>query len=169
MREIQALRERLSGLSEASLHISESLDFHEVLQGVLDSARALTQARYGVISTMDDDGGLDTVLTSGMTEEERRQLIELPDGMRIFEHFSKISGPFRVDNYFEYATSVGLDGVLPIPVRRCLTAPIKQHGNSVGTIYLTHGQQETEFSNQDLETLVMFASQAAAVIANARR
>ena len=32
-REIEALRERLSRLSEASLRINESLDFDQVLQG----------------------------------------------------------------------------------------------------------------------------------------
>ena len=45
-REIEALRERLSRLSEASLRINESLDLDSVLQGVLDSARTLTGARY---------------------------------------------------------------------------------------------------------------------------
>ena len=48
-RENQALRQRLSRLSQASLRIGESLDFETVLQGVLDSARSLTGARYGVI------------------------------------------------------------------------------------------------------------------------
>ena len=40
MRENEALRGRLSRLSEASLRINQSLDFDTVLQGVLDSARA---------------------------------------------------------------------------------------------------------------------------------
>ena len=48
LRENRALRERLALLSEASLSINESLDFDTVLQGVLDSARSLTGARYGV-------------------------------------------------------------------------------------------------------------------------
>ena len=39
---IQALRDRLSRLSEASLRINESLDFDTVLQGVLESARSTT-------------------------------------------------------------------------------------------------------------------------------
>ena len=39
-REVEALRERLSRLSEASRRINESLDFDTVLQGVLDSARS---------------------------------------------------------------------------------------------------------------------------------
>ena len=52
--EIEALRERLSRLSEASLRINESLDLDRVLQGVLDSARALTGALYGVILLFDE-------------------------------------------------------------------------------------------------------------------
>ena len=52
-REIQALRERLSLLSQASLRINESLDFDRVLQGALDSARSLTGARHGVMTLLD--------------------------------------------------------------------------------------------------------------------
>ena len=45
------LRDRLTRLSEASLHINESLDLDVVLQGVLDSARSLTDASYAQITT----------------------------------------------------------------------------------------------------------------------
>ena len=55
-RENEALRDRLSRLSQASLRINESLDFDTVLQGVLDSARSLTGARYGVITLLDGSG-----------------------------------------------------------------------------------------------------------------
>ena len=51
-RENESLRERLSRLSGASVRISESLDFDAALQDVVDSARALTDSRYG------GDGGL---------------------------------------------------------------------------------------------------------------
>ena len=64
-REIAALRDRLSRLSEASLRINESLDFETVLQGVLDSARSLTGSRYGVITLFDDAGRIQDVVTSG--------------------------------------------------------------------------------------------------------
>ena len=39
-RENEVLRDRLARLSEASLRITEDLDFNSVLQGVLDSARS---------------------------------------------------------------------------------------------------------------------------------
>ena len=51
--EIEALRDWLSRLCEASLRINESLDLDTVLtvlQEVVDSARALTGSPYGVIT-----------------------------------------------------------------------------------------------------------------------
>ena len=55
-REVEALRERISSLSTAVLRISASLDVGTVLRETVDSARALTGARYGVITTIDDAG-----------------------------------------------------------------------------------------------------------------
>ena len=169
LHENQALRDRLSRLSEASVRINESLDFNVVLQEVIDNARYLTNARYGVIASMDQAGGLDSVLTSGTTEDEHRQLIELPGGTRIFDHFSNIPGPLRVDNYYEFAESVGLDGWLPMTVFAGLAAPIRHRGEPVGIIWLGHNRDDVEFTKEDEETLVMFASQAAMVIAISSR
>ena len=53
------------------------------------------------------------------------------------------------------------------PVLTFLAAPIRHLGESVGAFYV--GEKELEFTPEDEETLVMFASQAALVIANARR
>ena len=71
LQQIEALRERLSRLSEASLRINESLDFDVVLQDVLDSARTLIQARYGVITLLDESGQVRNSLSSGLTSEFR--------------------------------------------------------------------------------------------------
>ena len=168
-RENQVLRERLSRLSEASLRINESLDLDTVLQKALDSARDLTGARYGVIATMDEQGGLEAVFTSGTSEEEHGQLITLPGGTKIFAHFISLASPLRVDKYGEYASSVGLDGTLPMLVWAGMSTPIRHGGQSVGVIFLGHDREELRFSQEDEETLVMLSSQAALVIANARR
>ena len=68
-REIAGLRECLSRLNDASLRINESLDFDTVLQGVFDSARSLTEARYGVMMLHDDGGQVQDFLSSGMTSD----------------------------------------------------------------------------------------------------
>ena len=169
--ENQALRGRLSRLGEASLRISESLDFDNVLQGVLDSARSLTGARYGVITLLDDGGRIQDFLYSGLTPEESRQFAEFPDGMLFFERLSRISEPLRLRDFHGYVRELGLPEFRPpmavsspLPF---LAAPLRHRGEGVGGIYV--GEKEIEFTQEDEETLVMFASQAALVIANARR
>ena len=169
VQENRALRDRLHHLAEASLRINESLDYDVVLQEVIDNARYLTGSRYGVIASLDEAGGLDTVLSSGTTEAEHQQLMEVPEGLKIFEHFRQLSVPTNEASYHAYATSVGLNTDIPLQVGRFLSAPIKHQRESVGTVYLGRGSDGREFSEEDVETLVTFASQAALVIANARR
>ena len=164
--ENEALRQRLSRLSEASLRISESLDFGTVLQGVLDSARSLTGARYGVITLLDGGGRIQDFLYSGysgLTAEESRQFAEFPDGMLFFERLSGISEPLRLRDFHAYARELGLPEFRPpmavsspLPF---LAAPLRHRGEGVGGIYV--GEKEIEFTAEDEETLVMFASQAA--------
>ena len=169
--ENEALRGRLSRLGEASLRINESLDFETVLQGVLDSARSLTGSRYGVITLLDDAGRIQDFLYSGLTPEESRQFAELPNGMLFFEQLSSISEPLRLRDFHGYIRELGLPEFRPpmavsspLPF---LAAPLRHRGEGVGGIYV--GEKEREFTQEDEETLVMFASQAALVIANARR
>ena len=94
--QMAALRERLSRLSEASLRINESLELDEVLRGVLDSARSLTDARYALITTMRDTGGVEDFVVSGLTAEEAQRLWEVPEGMQLFSYFNSIPAPLRV-------------------------------------------------------------------------
>ena len=169
--ENEALRERLSRLSEASLRINESLDFQAVLQSVLDSACSLTGARYGVITLMDASGRVEDFVYSGLTPEETKLFSEFQDGMMFFEYVNRLEEPLRLRDFHSHMRELGLpefrppfavSGVLPF-----LAAPIRHLGERVGAIYV--GEKKEEFSPDDEETLVMFASQAALVIANARR
>ena len=142
--ENQVLRQRLSRLSEASLRINESLDFGTVLQGVLDSARSLTGARYGVITLLDDGGRIQDFLYSGLTAEETRQFAEFPNGMLFFEQLSGISEPLRLRDFHGYVRELGLPEFQPpmavsspLPF---LAAPLRHRGEGVGGIYV--GEKE---------------------------
>ena len=55
-RRIETLEDRISKLSVAFLRISASLDVEAVLREIVDSARELTGARFGLITTVDDAG-----------------------------------------------------------------------------------------------------------------
>ncbi len=166
---VEELEQRLSRLSAASLRINEDLDFETTLQNVLDSARELTGARYGVIASMDQRGTLDAVLSSGTSEDEHDQLVHLPGGQAIFRHLMGIPNPMRLDDYGAYVSSVGLTGFLPMTVRAGMFTPVKHGGQAVGFICLGHDRPGRTFSTEDEETLVTFSAQAALVIVNARQ
>ena len=168
--QIEALRNRLSKLIEASLHINESLDLDTVLQEILDSARSLTDARYGVIITLDDSGQVDDFLASGLTPDESQQVREMPEGLKFFEYLSNIPEPLRVRDFASHLRSQGLPEFRPpTEVSSFLAVPIHHRDKGVGNIYLAKREPGQEFTREDEETLVMFASQAALVIFNTRR
>ncbi len=170
--ELEALQERLSRLSEASVRINASLDFDAVLQGVLDSARNLTNARYGVMTLLDEGGQVHDFLSSGTSAEEAEQLWLTPDSHQILGALTEISEPLRVADLVEHVKSLGFDEfTIPVPVEvfSFLAAPMFHRGDRVGHIFVGDKDVGTEFTRADEETLVMFASQAALVIANARR
>ena len=171
-RENAALRERLSRLIEANLLINESLDFETVLQGVLDSARSLTGSRYGVILVLDSSGQVQEGLSSGMTADENQQLWQL-HGLPIIKRISTSSGPVRLRDFYSHLRLLGLPHYsMPMPVSPVfpfMAAPVLHRDETVANFYLADKEEGEEFTLEDEETLVMFASQAALVIANARR
>ena len=171
MREIAALRERLSRLSEASLHITEDLDLDAVLQGVLDGARSLTGARMGGITILDDSGQLQDFITSGLTDEDHRRFVNLPGGPEFFAYLSSLPEPLRLADFSAHTTALGLPEIGPPlgPVKSFLGAPIRLRGVRAGNLYLSDKEGGGEFTQDDEETLAMFASHAAMAIANARR
>ncbi len=173
LRENRALRERLRRLTEASVRINESLDFDTVLQEVVDNARTLTGSRYGGMAVFDDAGALPSFVTSGFGAEEREGLFNLAEGEAMFGQLRQLSEPLRVRDFQGYLASLGFVGVrFPMQVGEVfplLAVSIPDGEGSAGNIYLAEKETGDEFTADDEETLVMLASQAAHVIANARK
>ena len=159
-------RDRLSRMAEACLHIASNLDIDAVLQGVIDSARSLTDARYGALVSFDDSGGIEDIVISGMTPEERRRLGPLPQGLGLLGYLSEIREPMRLADIASHPRSVGFPENHP-PMKTFLGAPIRNLGKPVGNIYLTEKEGGREFTPEDEDTLVLFASQATMAITNA--
>ena len=162
-----ALRARISALSAASLRINASLDLETVLNEVVGSARALTGARYGAIATIDDAGVPQDFVTSGFTAEEHRKLVEWPDGPRLFEYFRDLPGPLRLADVPDYVRSLGFS-TDRLPSKTFQGTPMRHRGVHVGNFYLVEKEGGEAFTDEDEEVLVLFASQAATAIANAR-
>ena len=166
-REIAAQRRRNATLNAAILRINASLDLDTVLGEVVESARALTGARWGVIATVDEAGAPLDFVFSGFTPEEQRELYAWPDSARLFQHFRKLPGALRLDDLAGYVRALGIE---PAPAfsRTFQGTPMRHRGADVGSFFLADKADGEAFTEEDEEVLALFASQAASAIANAR-
>ena len=166
-RENGALRERFSTLNAAILRINASLDLNTVLREAVESARRLTGASYGIITALDEAGAEFGPVFSGFTDEQQRELSAWPGKMSVFEHLRGQPGPVRVADLADYVRSLGIEPAGDFS-RNFQCAPMRHGDTHVGQCFVAKKAGDEAFTGEDSEVLALFASQAAAAVANAR-
>ena len=154
-------------LGEAILRVSATLDLDAVLREIVDSARALTGARLGVIVTVDKAGVPADYHFSGLEPEDERRLAGWPDAVRLLEHLRGLKGPLRLADLAGYVRDLGLDPPADF-ARTFQGAPVRHRGVDAGNFFLAEKADGREFDDADEAVLNVFAAQAAAALANAR-
>ena len=149
------------------LRIGATLDLDTILREAVESACALTGAGYGAITTLDESGRPGDLVAFGLTEAERREMSDQPDGARLLDYFRDLQRPLRVADGSVDMRALGLSSVL-LPSKTLLGTPLRHRGVYVGKFCLFEKEGGRAFSDEDEEVLVLFASQVGAAIANAR-
>ena len=166
-RENEELRNRISRLSAAIRRISASLDLDTVLKEIVDSARSLTGARCGIITRADAASESQAFVSSGVTAEEHARLATWSNEPRLLEHFRDLEIPLRLNSLPADVPAPGISSDL-IPTDSFHCAPLRHRGRHLGIFFLAGKEGEPRFTDTDEEILMLFASQAATAIANAR-
>ncbi|MFE0424113.1 GAF domain-containing protein [Streptomyces sp. NPDC058953] len=155
-------------LLEAVLGLGTDLELPATLQHIVDTAAALTGARYGALGVIDPERGtLSDLFTCGMSDEERHRIGRLPTGdAGIVGLLIRDPRPLLIDDLTQDPRSSGVPDAHPV-MRSFVGVPIRVHTEVFGNLYLTekHGGPFTE---GDLALLRMLASQAGTAIGNAR-
>ena len=158
---------RSSDLLEACLQVSESLETGIVLQRVIDNARWLTNARYGVLLAYSASAEVEGIFISGDTEGEFHGVQSPPQGKGLLGYLNEVQGPLRIADIASHPRSVGLPDGHP-PMRAFLGMPIRRDGVHIGNIYLAQTETGEEFTSDDEDIIERFARHAANAISNAR-
>ena len=164
--ENEKLRDRLSKLSDASLRITASLDLDTTLQAVIDGACSLTDARYGALLVFNDDESVGRFLASGIGYEEQQLIGSWPTAVGLLGHLRDVQKPVRLQDLASHPASKGFPENHP-EMKTFLGAPIRHQSELFGCIYLTEKEGGRQFTSEDEDVIVMFASQAAMAISNA--
>jgi two-component system, NarL family, sensor histidine kinase DevS len=162
-----AAQDPMRALVEAGIALSSELSLDAVLQKLIETAATLTGAKYAALGVVDPTGTrLERFLTTGVDAETHAAIGDLPSGRGILGVLIRDTVPLRLHDLSEDPRSVGFPPGHP-PMRSFLGVPVALRGIAYGNLYLTE-KESGDFTEEDEESVMLLASQAAVAIENAR-
>jgi signal transduction histidine kinase len=154
-------------LLDAVMALSADLDLHGVLERIVESATALTGARYGALGVLGPDENLGEFLTTGIPGRVHDLIGDLPHGRGILGLLITEPRPLRLTDLTQHPASYGFPAHHP-PMTSFLGVPVHIRGTVFGNLYLTEKEGGGDFTDTDERLVVALASAAGLVIENAR-
>jgi len=168
LHEIMHTRDALKSLLDAVVAIGTGLDLDATLQRIVRVATELVDARYGALGVLNPDGnGLSEFVFEGITQQEREQLGNPPEGHGLVGLLIKDPKPMRLKDLTKHPASVGFPPGHP-PMYSFLGVPIRVRDEVFGNLYLTEKRGGSEFTDDDEAIIQALASAAGVAIENAR-
>ena len=158
---------QLNALDQAVRGIGGVLDVDRVLQLITDRVRDLVQAQYAAIGIVDRAGAIERFITSGLSDEERARIGDLPRGRGLLGLIIREDRSYRISDITRHPERFGFPSHHP-EMHAFLGMPIRASGAVVGRLYLTNKLGAAEFSEEDQALVEMFALHAGIAIENAR-
>jgi signal transduction histidine kinase len=159
--------ERLRALVAAGIALSSELSLDALLQRLVETAAALTRARYAALGVINASGReLERFITTGMDPATYAAIGELPRGRGILGVLIREAETLRLHDIGDDPRSVGFPPNHP-PMRTFLGVPVLLRGVAYGNLYLTE-KESGDFNEDDEELVGLLATQAAVAIENAR-
>ena len=159
---------RTRALVEAGIALASELSLDAVLQKLVDTAAALTGAKYAALGVIDRAGlALERFITTGIDAATIERIGDLPSGRGILGLLITDARPLRLHDLHDDPHSVGFPPNHP-EMSTFLGMPILLRGVAYGNLYLTEKAGGGDFTAEDEELTALLAAQAAVAIDNAR-
>jgi diguanylate cyclase (GGDEF)-like protein len=140
---------------------------NDLLQMGIDSLTELLEAQYGAIGIMDESGGLQHFVFTGIDAEQVERIGPFPQGKGLLGIVIQDNVSLRLDDMGKHPQSVGFPEHHP-PMKTLLAVPISYHDRVYGRIYLSDKKNGELFSKQDEDLALSFAHSLSLVLDNAR-
>ena len=159
--------DELAALDAATRGIAGVLDLDRVLQLITDRVRELAHAQYAALGIVDQEGGIERFITSGISRAERERIGAPPRGHGLLGVIVAENHLLRVHDVAADSRRHGFPPNHP-PMRSLLGVPVGARGRSIGRLYLTNKLPSGDFTEDDERLVEMFALHAGIAIENAR-
>ncbi|WP_026204481.1 GAF domain-containing protein [Actinomycetospora chiangmaiensis] len=163
--ELKSVQGRLRSLLAATQYVAERLELDELVQRLVDSARALVGARFAALGVV-RDGRVVTFVRSGVPATDVATSGDLLRGDGVLATLFDDPRPLRLRDLAEHPSSLGPtpDGASP---HSFLGAPLQVGGTVYGVLYLTDKEEAPEFGRDDEELVTALAAAAGVAVENA--
>jgi signal transduction histidine kinase len=159
---------QLRRLLDAVMAVGSELDLGTMLRTITESARDLAEAQYAALGVLDEDRAqLEQFITTGIDDETRASIGDLPKGHGLLGVLIADPRPIRLPDIREHPDSFGFPPNHP-PMTTFLGVPIRVRGEVFGNLYLTEKRDGQVFTDVDEELVVGLAAAAGIAIQNAR-
>jgi len=165
---MDAVVDRTRALVEAGIALTAELSLDVLLQKLVETAATLTGAQYAALGVLDPSGShLEQFVTTGLDEDARAAIGELPRGLGILGVLIRDPQTLRIHDLHDDPRSVGFPPNHP-PMRTFLGVPVRLRGTVYGNLYLTEKAGGADFDEDDEGAVELLAAQVAVAIENAR-
>ncbi len=159
---------RLAALYRVSQVLGTSLNLDEVLNQVMDAVIGLTEAQRGFLMLVEEGSQELTVRVGRNMEQGTLDGKEMEVSRTVIRTVLDSGSGVVTTNAQEDPRFSQQESVISFSLRSIMCAPLRARGLTIGVIYVDSRVHEGLFTDDDLEMLDAFASQAAAGIENAR-
>jgi len=148
--------------------LEANLDLPALLHHIVEEARSMTNARYGALGVLDEEGtGLAQFITVGLPIEEVERIGAPPTGKGVLGLLIVDPKPIRLSDLSSHPESFGFPANHP-SMESFLGVTIRVRGRSYGNLYLTEKMGWSEFTRDDEALVAALSIAAGFAIENAR-
>ena len=160
---------KLAAIMEICSIVNSSLNLVEVLQLIMNFSNQVTKSVGSTLMLLDDvTGELVFSVPTGPKSQELQD-IRLPQGQGIAGWVAQNQRPLRVDDASQDQRFFsGMDRMTGFETKSVLAVPLKAKHRLIGVLEVVNKVDGSPFSKEDELFLLLFGSQAALAIENAR-
>ncbi len=164
---LQQQYDELDTLYRVSQALSSTLELDSLLALIMDAIIKLTKAERGALMLRSDDDQLDLTIARDLDRETlSRESFRI--SRSVIERVSRQGEPVLTNDAQEDPRFIASDSVVRHGLKSIMCVPLKVRGNNIGVVYVDNRLRARAFTPKHLNTLQVFASQAAVVIENAQ-
>ncbi|WP_156392063.1 MULTISPECIES: GAF domain-containing sensor histidine kinase [unclassified Nocardioides] len=155
-------------LLDAVVAIGSDRDLRGVLTRIVVASCELTDAKYGVLGIVDDDGAFTELVPNPAVAAEFAHIHEMPTGDSLLGLVPRERRAIRIDDVTKHPAATGKYPDRHPPITSFLGAPVLVDEQAFGHLYLGNKRGGVPFTARDQALVEALARAAGVMIDNAR-